>query len=127
MKYHFISIISITFLFTSTVFAEEIGSTEKKESALSKAEAFKAKADELLKKGEQQQERVIKSTDKMFSHAESSQQRGDDLITKGEEQQNKMDVQLKRYDVILDRWEQQQDEYQKYLDSLPTSSKKAKH
>ena len=54
----------------------------------------------------------------MLNDQEAILKRSASLLTVQEEFMKRQDIAFKRYEKILETWEQQQQQYQRYLDSL---------
>jgi Putative prokaryotic signal transducing protein len=63
-------------------------------------------------------EQRVKRAEALMAGQEQSHQRYLEYLTKVEENQRRVEENQRRFEKILATWEQQQQEYQKYLDSL---------
>lgn len=116
MKQYFSLVCTLLLLaITSPSFAQ----TPDKEEAPKTDKADRIKQyDDLMKRNQLMTEEWQKHQAEQATKAAVREQRSDELFTKSEKEHE-------RFGKILDRWEAQQTEYQKYLDSLPTAAKKA--
>jgi hypothetical protein len=75
-----------------------------------------------LKRRESQQDvfdQQAKRADKLMHEQEEMHQRAEGMLTTQESFMKKQVDAFVRFEKILDTWERQQQQYQKYLDSLP--------
>jgi hypothetical protein len=63
--------------------------------------------------------RALEVYNAQAKQAEEQAKRSEALLARGEVFLKQQEEAFKRYEKILDTWERQQQEYQKYLDTLP--------
>ena len=73
---------------------------------------------------EELHKQLMEESKKRMNNVDESHQRASTLLKKEEDDAARQEEDMKRWEKILDKWESQQAQYQKYLDSLPTSQAK---
>lgn len=69
--------------------------------------------------GEAALEEFYRQRDEYLEYMENLKKKNEAIVKEQEAQLKKSAEQLLRYDAILQTWENQQKQYQKYLDNLP--------
>ncbi len=68
---------------------------------------------------EDQYQRALEDYTARVKHQEEQEKRAEALLAKEEDFLKRQEEAFKRFEKILETWERQQQEYQRYLDTLP--------